>query len=49
MYATRSRFIPDALLSFFERRRRGDDRGMATQRRSGARHDIAGRLRARWR
>ena len=49
MYATRSRFIPDALLSFFERRSRGDDRGMAAQRRSGARHDIAGRLRARWR
>jgi DNA helicase-2/ATP-dependent DNA helicase PcrA len=49
MYATRSRFIPDALLSFFERRWRGGDRGMAAQRRSGARHDIAGRLRARWR
>jgi DNA helicase-2/ATP-dependent DNA helicase PcrA len=49
MYATRSRFIPDALLSFFERRWWGGDRGMAAQPRSGARHDIAGRLRARWR
>lgn len=51
MYATRSRFIPDALLALFERRWWRADTGISAAQppRSGARHDIAGRLRARWR
>jgi DNA helicase-2/ATP-dependent DNA helicase PcrA len=51
MYATRTRFLPDSLLHLFERRWwRGDGAGSAAEpARYAPRHDIAARLRARWR
>jgi DNA helicase II / ATP-dependent DNA helicase PcrA len=48
LYASRTRFVPDALLALFEQRTwpvRTQEPGRA----AGARVDIAARLRARWR
>ncbi len=52
LYALRTRFVPDALLMLFEQRTwpvRAEEPGVAGAGRSGARVDIAARLRARWR
>ncbi|HEY2185459.1 MAG TPA: ATP-dependent helicase [Xanthobacteraceae bacterium] len=51
MYATRTRFLPDALLHLLERRWWRGEAGMSAvgPARYAARHDIAARLRGRWR
>ena len=52
LYASRTRFLPDALLMLFEQRTwpvRAQEPGHAAAGRPEARVDIAARLRARWR
>ncbi len=52
LYASRTRFLPDALLALFEQRTwpvRAAEPRSADARRPEARVDIAARLRARWR
>ena len=52
LYASRTRFLPDALVGLFEQRAwpvRAHEPGHAAAARPEARVDIAARLRARWR
>jgi DNA helicase-2/ATP-dependent DNA helicase PcrA len=52
LYASRTRFVPDAILPLFEQRSwpvRGQDSSLAAAERSDVQVDIAARLRARWR
>jgi DNA helicase II / ATP-dependent DNA helicase PcrA len=52
LYASRTRFVPDALLALFEQRAWpvvGQETGRAPAGRAEARIDVAARLRARWR
>jgi DNA helicase-2/ATP-dependent DNA helicase PcrA len=52
LYASRTRFVPDAILPLFEQRSWpacGQDSSLAAAERSDVQLDIAARLRARWR